>query len=136
MPYQLEFRLLHNYDPGKSGIAVPITLRAGATSVALNAKVDTGATYCIFQRLYGEHLGLDIERGHQQLIATPTGSFVAYGHEVSLSVLEFEFEAVVYFAADDSFSRDVLGRHGWLNRVQLGIVDYEGKLYLDRIDEA
>lgn len=102
----------------------------------MNAKVDTGATYCIFQRLYGEHLGLDIERGHQQLIGTPTGSFVAYGHEVSLSVLEFEFDAVVYFAADDSFNRDVLGRHGWLSRVQLGIVDYKGKLYLDRIDEA
>ncbi|HSF25447.1 MAG TPA: hypothetical protein VLE20_14575 [Blastocatellia bacterium] len=136
MPYQLEFRSLHNYDPGKSGISVPITLRSGSASVALNAKVDTGATYCIFQRLYGEHLGLDIERGHQQLIGTPTGSFVAYGHEVSLSVLEFEFDAVVYFAADDSFNRDVLGRHGWLSRVQLGIVDYKGKLYLDRIDEA
>ena len=136
MPYHLEFRSLHSYDPGTSGITVPITLRTGATSVALNAKVDTGATYCIFQRLYGEDLGLDIERGHHQLIGTPTGSFGAYGHTVGLSVLEFEFDVVVYFAADDPFSRDVLGRHGWLNRVQLGIVDYEGKLYLDRIDEA
>ena len=136
MPFQLEFRSLHNYDPGKSGISVPITLSSGSASVALNAKVDTGATYCIFQRLYGEDLGLDIERGHQQLIGTPTGSFVAYGHNVGLSVLDFEFDAVVYFAADDSFSRDVLGRHGWLNRVQLGIVDYEGKLYLDRAGEA
>lgn len=136
MRYHLEFRSLHSYDPGKAGITVPITLRTGAAAVALNAKVDTGATYCIFQRLYGEHLGLDIERGHQQLIGTPTGSFAAYGHNVGLSVLEFEFDAVVYFAADDSFSRDVLGRQGWLSRVQLGIVDYEGKLYLDRIDEA
>ena len=135
MPYHLEFRSLHSYDPAKSGITVPITLRAGAASVALNAKVDTGATYCIFQRLYGEDLGLDIERGHHQLIGTPTGSFAAYGHNVGLSVLEFEFDVVVYFAADDSFSRDVLGRHGWLNRVQLGLVDYEGKLYLNAIDE-
>ena len=28
---------------------------------------------------------------------------------------------------------DALGRHGWLSRVQLGIVDYEGKLYLDQM---
>jgi hypothetical protein len=136
MPYHLEFRLLHNYDTGKSGITVPVTLRAGGTSVALNAKVDTGATYCIFQRLYGEDLGLDVERGHHQLIGTATGSFAVYGHSVELSVLGFEFDAVVYFAAGNSFSRDVLGRHGWLNRVQLGMVDYEGKLYLDHIDKA
>jgi hypothetical protein len=136
MPYHLKFHSLHNYDPAKSGITVPVTLRAGGASVALNAKIDTGATYCIFQRLYGEHLGLDIERGHHQLISTPTGSFAAYGHTAGLSVLGFEFDAVVYFAVDDSFRRDVLGRHGWLNQMQLGIVDYEGKLYLGRIEQG
>ena len=136
MSYQLNFHLLHNYDAGKSGITVPVTLRAGGASVALNAKIDTGATYCIFQRLYGEHLGLDIKRGHDQLVSTPTGSFAAYGHAAGLSVLGFEFDAMVYLAADDSFSRDMLGRHGWPNRMQLGIVDYEGKLYLDRTEPA
>jgi hypothetical protein len=96
MPYHLKFHSLHNYDPAKSGITVPVTLRAGGASVALNAKIDTGATYCIFQRLYGEPLGLDIERGHHQLISTPTGSFAAYVHTAGLSVLGFEFDAVVY----------------------------------------
>lgn len=74
MPYHLKFHSLHNYDPAKSGITVPVTLRAGGASVALNAKIDTGATYCIFQRLYGEHLGLDIERGHHQLISHLLGA--------------------------------------------------------------
>ena len=133
MPYRLDFGFLHYYDPGKAGITVPVTIRVGGASIALSAKIDTGATYCIFQRLYGEHLGLDIERGHHQLIGTPTGSFAAYGHNVGLSVLGLEFDAMVYFAAIDSFGRDVLGRHGWLSRVQLGIVDYEGKLYLDQM---
>jgi len=130
MSYQLEFDSLHRYDAGKSGITVPVTLSLANASIALDAKIDTGATYCIFQRLYGEHLGLDIESGHQQLIGTATGSFAAFGHTVGLSVLGFEFDAVVFFAGSDSFKRDVLGRHGWLNRVQLGIVDYYGKLYL------
>jgi len=87
-----------------------------------------------FQRLYGEGLGLDIESGHRQQIGTATGVFTAYGHSVSLSVLSFEFDAMVYFAAEDSFKRDVLGRHGWMNRMTLGILDYEGELYLDRVD--
>jgi hypothetical protein len=36
----------------------------------------------------------------------------------------------VYFAADAAFSRNVLGRQGWIDRIRLGLVDYEGKLYL------
>jgi hypothetical protein len=44
MPYQLEFRSLHNYDAGESGISVPVTLHAGSRLITLSAKVDTGAT--------------------------------------------------------------------------------------------
>jgi len=29
----------------------------------------------------------------------------------------------------------VVGRHGWLNRVRMGLIDYEGKLYLSRADD-
>jgi hypothetical protein len=39
---------------------------------------------------------------------------------------------MVYFAADDSFKRDVLGRHGFLDRMLIGLDDYAGKLYLRR----
>lgn len=47
-----------------------------------------------------------------QWIATPTGSFLTYGHEVTLSALGFQFAVIVFFAADEWFNRDVLGRHG------------------------
>jgi hypothetical protein len=39
-------------------------------------------------------------------------------------------EATVYFASDEQFSRSVLGRIGWLDRVKLGLIDYEVKLLL------
>jgi hypothetical protein len=32
--------------------------------------------------------------------------------------------------------RNVLGRRGWLDRVRLGIVDYESALYLSALHEA
>jgi hypothetical protein len=41
----------------------------------------------------------------------------------------------VYFAAHESFTRNVLGRSGWLDQVRLGIVEYESKLYLSRYGE-
>lgn len=42
---------------------------------------------------------------------------------------------MVYFAAHEGYNRNLLGRHGWLNRVRLGLIDYEGKLYLNHADE-
>jgi hypothetical protein len=60
---------------------------------------------CVFARLHGEELGLDIEHGSRQEIATVMGNFVAYGHTVGLSVLDLEFDSTVYFAADTGFNR-------------------------------
>jgi hypothetical protein len=60
---------------------------------------------------------------------------MAYGHELTLSALGYQFDVTVYFAADQSFPRNVLGRHGWLQQLRLGIVDYDGKLYASRYDE-
>jgi len=130
--YSLDFTHLHIYDPGLSGITIPVILRFGTGAVLVGTKLDTGSTFCVFEREWGEELGIDIESGTTKMIGTPIGAFRAYGHLVTLSVLEFDFEMVAYFAADPSFNRNVLGRHGFLDRVQLGLVDYEGKMYLSR----
>lgn len=57
----LEFDSVHAYSLLKTGISVETTLRLDDLSVDLEAKLDTGATHCIFERHYGETLGLDIE---------------------------------------------------------------------------
>jgi hypothetical protein len=51
---------------------------------------------------------------------------------LTLETLGYSFDVTVFFAADESFTRNVLGRRGWLNQVRLAIVEYEGKLYLSR----
>ena len=130
MVHHLSFERLVAYDPGQAGITVDVTLSLFEKRVAFTAKVDTGASYCIFARQHGEALGLDVEGGLLQPISTATGRFTTYGHEVTLEVTGFAFDSLVYFAADAGFTRNVLGRHGWLDRVVLGIVDYEGKLLL------
>jgi len=58
------------------------------------------------------------------------GSFLTFGHPVVLSIIDISFEITVYFAEAISFSRNVLGQQSWLDRLRLGLVDYEGKLYL------
>lgn len=134
MAETLTFSATHEYDTRKPGITVRAELRSGNKLTEIIAKVDTGATHCIFQRVYGELLGLDIESGQPLDFSTATGSFMAYGHEVLLVVLGIEVSATVYLAAHPQFDRNVLGRQGWLDRVRLGLVDYEGRLYLSAHD--
>ena len=135
--HTLNFQTLHLYDVTSSGITIPVELSLGRERVTIaNAKLDTGASFCIFQREYGDILGLDVEQGLEQRIATPTGAFMAYGHEVSLNTLGHEFLVTAYFAPFHGFVRNVLGRHGWLDKVRLGIVDYDGKLYISAYDET
>lgn len=132
MAHQLSFEHLIRYDPGEAGVTVDVTLRLFERSVSLAAKVDTGSSYCIFERKHGEALGLVIEDGLLQPISTVAGRFITYGHEITLCIAGFEFDSMIYFAADESVTRNVLGRRGWLDRVVLGIIDYEGKLLLSQ----
>ena len=63
---------------------------------------------------------------------TVTGGFNAYGHIVTVKTFGHSFDVMVYFAAFEAFTRNVLGRRGWLDQVQLGLVEYESTLYLNR----
>ncbi len=132
MSHELNFDCLLHYDAGKTGINVPVTLWFGMASVDVISKLDTGASHCIFQRFYGEEIGLEIENGRPLEFSTATGIFKTFGHDVLMNVSGFEFEITVYFAKDYAFNRNVLGRTGFLNRVVIGLNDYAGKLYLSR----
>ena len=127
---------MHDYsgsDPS-DGITLPVALSTGRDSVNLTASVDTGASSCIFERGYGEALGLDVEKGALTRFGTAAGTFEAFGHTLTLATVGYEFDALVYFAKDENFGRNVLGRRGWLDQLRLGVVEYESKLYLGKYD--
>ncbi len=128
----------HDYSLSsvKDGITVPVALNIGRDLVLLTASVDTGASCCIFERGFGEALGLDVKAGTLLRFSTVTGTFDTYGHMLTLTTLGYSFDVTVYFAKDKSFERNVLGRRGWLDQVRLALVEYEGKLYLSKYDEG
>jgi hypothetical protein len=132
MSFEITYTTLHEYNAGLSGIDLAIVLQANQNMAGLFAKLDTGSSHCIIERRYGDDLLFDIENGYELKINTATGIFTAYGHEVMLSVGEFDFDVMVYFAKEYSFNRNVLGRNGFLQLVRVGIIDYEGKLFLSR----
>jgi hypothetical protein len=128
----LEFEITHYYDLREVGIPLEVKLSYGGLTEEFTAKIDTGSTFCVFRRLHGEVLGLEIERGIPADLSTATGRFRAYGHKLTLSVLGVETVSTVYFAEEEYFNRNVLGRIGWLDRVKLGLIDQEGKLFLSK----
>jgi hypothetical protein len=134
MIHNLKFEKLVRYDTGKNGISLKVELRLGEDTTTFEAKVDTGSTYCIFERVHGEKLGINIETGLRERIGTASGSFWAFAHLITLIVEDYKFDSAVYFAEDENFNRNVLGRHGWLDRVIIGVNDYDGKLYLSRYE--
>jgi len=134
--WQLSFTARVDYG-GYGDLIFPLTLSSNVSyQVAVRVKLDTGSTFCVFQRRYADLLGLDVESGTLQRIRTVTGSFNAYGHEVTLTVGELEWQAVVYFAVDEGFPVNVVGRVGSLDRLRVGVVDYEQLLYLAAYDEV
>jgi hypothetical protein len=132
--YRLSFTELVNYDAGQSSITVGITLSVSQGKVPCTAKLDTGSSHCIFARHIGEALGIDIETGLPLTVGTVTGKFVVYLHEVNLSVASFKLCSLVGFAKDEVFRRNVLGRRGFIEQMSLGLVDYDGKLYMGRYE--
>lgn len=134
--WQLSFTGRIDYS-GYGDLIIPITLVAdGSNQVIVRVKLDTGSTFCVFQRRYAELLDLNVESGTVRHIRTATSSFTAYGHEITLTVSGLEWPAEVYFAADENFPVNVVGRVGFLDRLRVGVVDYEQLLYLAAYDEA
>ena len=130
MAHTLTFGVMYEYDAASSGITIPVVLSIGQNREKTLAKLDTGASCCVFKREHGLALGLDIESGVRQVIGTATEPFLAYGHHVTLLALGFQLDAMVYFASRVGLPRNVLGRQGWIEQMRLGIVDYERKLYI------
>jgi len=123
------------YDYGADAILLPVTLRVGSEIVRVDAYLDTGSTFCVFKRELAAALGLVLESGTPLGISTVTGAFMTFGHALTVETLGYTFDSTIYFASHEGLPRNVLGRRGWLDLVRLGLIQYEGKLYISRYDE-
>ena len=134
--YQLEFARVYGYSGEDEGIVIPVVLRSGAIQVPVAASVDTGASFCVFGTEIAEALGLDLTSGIQKRFRTANSRFEAYGHGVELQAFGVATHSLIYFFADPTIDKNVLGRTGWLDRVRLGLIHHDNKIYLAPYDPA
>jgi len=130
----IDFSRTHSYLAAGDGISLPVFLSSGEERIKLLAHVDTGATHCLFERRHAELMNLDVEAGDPMAFRTATGRVEAFGHLVTIETLGLNFESVVYFFADERINKNLLGRLGWLDRIRIGVIDYDGLLYLASYD--
>ncbi len=78
MAHLISFENLLNYDNGAEGIGLDVEIIFGKSTVKFSAKIDTGSTYSVFERRFGEELGLEIESGMRQRFGTAAGNFYGY----------------------------------------------------------
>lgn len=136
MSHQLEFEIRHQYVSSRGGIWIPALLQVGDQQVKCEAKIDTGADYCVFRREVAESLGLEVESGYRTLLSSAAGRVETYQHEVQLATFDLSFQSFVCFASHYEFPRNLLGCAGWLNLLKLGIVDYEETVYLSLYSQS
>lgn len=129
--YNLMFPIRHEYPTDARGIVVEVLLQSKGQEFRTPAKVDTGAEFCLFSRDIAEALDIEVEAGLPQRMSTLGGPLETYGHEITYSVLGVAFTGMVYFvASEQEFPRNVLGRRGWLDRLRIGIVEYDRHLLI------
>ncbi len=130
MPFILEFQEKRTYDSLKTGITIDVILRYGNLEQICPAKIDTGAEVCIFSRTLADFLEIELESGYREVFSTLAGELIAFQHEIEFETLGLQFQTKVYFAEDYAVHRNLLGRHGFLQFVKIGLDDYASELYL------
>jgi hypothetical protein len=136
MAHKLLFSSRLSIGQDETGLLVPITVSISNHEVKLEAYLDTGAKYCVFPRWMGEDLGIQVEAGLETDLTTGGGPMPTYLHYVTLYIGDLAFDDVpVCFAKFPEFARCLLGRGGWLQSLRIGLVVYDGHLYLNSYDE-
>ena len=132
----LTFEISYLYADSTEGIAIPVALVSTNGIYNTWAKVDTGAEVCLFSNEAGLRLGLDVERGIPKTLGSVGGSRIeSFGHEVVIQTFWIAMSSTIYFARYPGITRNLLGRLGWLRNLQIGLRDYDNKLFIAEYGE-
>jgi hypothetical protein len=96
--------------------------------------VDSGAVYTILSIDDAQRIGIDWERGRQQMIVVGDGSFIpTYIHDLKLRIGEFEITAPIGFSERLGVGFNLLGRKGIFGQFQVCFNDHIRKVTFQKI---
>ncbi len=136
MATQLVFSISQRFKTTDAGIVIPCTLERNATQVKITAKVDPGSEYCLFSREAADELGIDVLDGPPVHLSTLAGGLTANAHWVTLHTLGLRFESFVLFHPAYDTDRNLLGRRGWLNNLNMALTMDDEMIHLKSLVDA
>ena len=92
---QLNFAQEYRYPDDEEGISIEVKLFYAGHGFEVWAKVDSGASVCLFSNEIGLKLGIPIEQGIPIRLGGLGGSLEAFGHEVILQTGDIAFQSLV-----------------------------------------
>lgn len=111
-------------DPSKKWISRPIIsvmLIGSKRSVIVDALIDSGADKCLFHSDLAEEIGLDLQKGKQEIFSGITGKQItAFNHKINLQILGIheKIELIAGFAdAPGVFA--ILGQEGFFDAFRI-----------------
>ena len=132
----LKFEISYLYVDSTEGISIPVALVSPNGIYNTWAKVVTGAEVCLFSNEVGLRLGLDVERRIPRSLGSAGGTMIdSFGHEVVIQTFGIAMSSIIYFAKYPGITRNLLGRLGWLRNLQIGLRDYDNKLFISEYSE-
>jgi hypothetical protein len=133
--YQFAYRPLFYESNGKPMLTEPrpaifVALQNGTKNLQTIALIDSGSTYSLFDYQAGVELGIDVRSGRPQRLSSLGGVVLGYAHRIEIEIVEgWRFTTEVLFS-DQPVSRNLLGHHGFLEHVAVGLHGKISRIYL------
>ena len=122
-------RLPYGRLHGRPAPLIALTLYCDHLRTDVDAYVDSGAYYSVFQADIAARLGLAFQMGIAvSTIGADGRPILVFLHRVGLRIAEFQLTATVGFSEELGIGFNLLGRHSVFNQLQFCFNDRDGEL--------
>lgn len=130
-PVSYKYKIDYSYYPNHEGTypVVVVYIESNGKETVFPAIVDTGAQNTLVSPEYAIEIGLVLNKGKVKNFKPARGdSFMAYGHQVQVRILDELFQAELFFP-EFRLPRCLIGRD-ILEKMQIGLKESHSTLYL------
>ena len=99
----------------------------------LDALVDSGAAFSVFQATVADALGSEIEHGERRMFRGAGGRILAYRHVLNVRILDQAFPLTVFFSRDYLPSVNLLGRDNFFHKFRVAFDETAQQVTLEAV---
>lgn len=129
-----QYRFPYQRVSGRPSPVVTVRLFRDKGQADVDAYVDSGAFYSVFQPYVAQRLGIDIETGLRRGVILGDGRLITiYLHRVGLRLGDEHLSATIGFSRELGIGFNLLGRYSIFDKLMFCFNDHQRTLYVSRI---